>query len=41
MYEQVGYSCPVVISKAVFVVLIWVIAAGKSDAEEKGSVLLN
>jgi len=40
-YEQVGYSCADVIAKAVFGVLIWAIAAGKSDAEAKGSVLLN
>merc|ERR1712078_591622 len=40
-YEQVGYSCADVIAKAVFGVLIWAIAAGKSEAEAKGSLLLN
>ena len=39
--EQVGYSCADVIAKAVFGVLIWAIAAGKSNAEAKGTALLN
>jgi bacteriorhodopsin len=39
MYEQVGYSIADVVAKAVFGVLIWAIAAGKS-AEEQGSGLL-
>jgi len=38
-YEQVGYSIADVVAKAVFGVLIWAIAAGKS-AEEQGNVLL-
>ena len=40
-YEQVGYSCADVVAKAVFGVLIWAIAAGKSEAEEKGSLIPN
>jgi len=39
MYEQVGYSIADVVAKAVFGVLIWAIAAGKSE-EEQGSALL-
>jgi len=35
-YEQVGYSVADVVAKAVFGVLIWAIAAGKSAEEEKG-----
>jgi len=38
-YEQVGYSVADVVAKAVFGVLIWAIAAGKS-AEEEDSRLL-
>merc|ERR1712066_951936 len=38
-YEQVGYSVADVVAKAVFGVLIWAIAAGKS-AEEENSALL-
>merc|ERR1711933_563987 len=38
-YEQVGYSIADVVAKAVFGVLIWAIAAGKS-AEEKDAALL-
>jgi len=38
-YEQVGYSIADVVAKAVFGVLIWAIAAGKS-AEEQGNALL-
>merc|ERR1712227_853507 len=38
-YEQVGYSCADVIAKAVFGVLIWAIAAGKSESEAKESML--
>merc|ERR1712003_220754 len=37
-YEQIGYSIADVVAKAVFGVLIWAIAAGKS--EEEGSGLL-
>jgi bacteriorhodopsin len=40
-YEQVGYSCADVIAKAVFGVLIWAIAAGKSESEAKESMLVN
>jgi len=40
-YEQVGYSCADVIAKAVFGVLIWAIAAGKSESEAKDSLLVN
>merc|ERR1711972_1262152 len=35
-YEQVGYSVADVVAKAVFGVLIWAIAAGKSAEEESG-----
>jgi len=35
-YEQVGYSIADVVAKAVFGVLIWSIASGKSAEEEKG-----
>ena len=35
-YEQVGYSLADVVAKAVFGVLIWAIASGKSAEEEKG-----
>jgi len=35
-YEQVGYSIADVVAKAVFGVLIWAIAAGKSAEEEMG-----
>jgi len=38
-YEQVGYSAADVTAKAVFGVLIWAIAAGKSAEEEKGAIL--
>jgi len=38
-YEQVGYSVADVIAKAVFGVLIWAIAAGKSAEEEKNGLL--
>merc|ERR1711933_665136 len=38
-YEQVGYSIADVVAKAVFGVLIWSIASGKS-AEEENSMLL-
>jgi len=38
-YEQVGYSCADVVAKAVFGVLIWAIANGKSLEEEKGGLL--
>merc|ERR1712013_433441 len=37
-YEQVGYSVADVVAKAVFGVLIWAIAAGKSAEEEKGLI---
>jgi len=40
-YEQVGYSIADVVAKAVFGVLIWAIAAGKSAEEEKGSLISN
>merc|ERR1719380_161737 len=40
-YEQVGYSCADVIAKAVFGVLIWPIAAGKSESEAKESMIVN
>jgi bacteriorhodopsin len=36
MYEQVGYSIADIVAKAVFGVMIWAIAAGKSAEEEKG-----
>ena len=35
-YEQVGYSLADITAKAVFGVLIWAIASGKSAEEEKG-----
>jgi bacteriorhodopsin len=38
-YEQVGYSVADVVAKAVFGVLIWASAAGKSAAEEKNGLL--
>jgi len=38
-YEQVGYSVADVVAKAVFGVLIWAIAAEKSDLEEQGRLL--
>merc|ERR1712039_601228 len=38
-YEQIGYSCSDFISKAVFGVLIWAIAAEKSRLEEEGRLL--
>jgi len=38
-YEQVGYSIADIVAKAVFGVLIWAIAAGKSAAEEKNGLL--
>jgi len=37
-YEQVGYSIADVVAKAVFGVLIWAIASGKSADEEKGLI---
>jgi len=37
-YEQVGYSIADVVAKAVFGVLIWAIAAGKSTEEENGLI---
>merc|ERR1712216_596374 len=36
--EQIGYSCSDVVAKAVFGVLIWAIAAAKSDDEPLGKV---
>jgi len=38
-YEQVGYSLADVIAKAVFGVLIWSIAAGKSEDEERSGLI--
>jgi len=38
-YEQVGYSVADVVAKAVFGVLIWAIAAGKSAEEEQHGLL--
>merc|ERR1712151_1122973 len=38
-YEQVGYSIADVVAKAVFGVLIWAIAAGKSAEEENGGLI--
>jgi len=35
-YEQVGYSIADVVAKAVFGLLIWAIAAGKSEEEDRG-----
>merc|ERR1719273_1140713 len=37
-YEQVGYSIADVVAKAVFGVLIWAIASGKSTEEEQGLI---
>lgn len=37
-YEQIGYSVADVMAKAVFGVVIWAIAAEKSDLEEKGQL---
>lgn len=37
--EQIGYSIADVVAKAVFGVLIWAIAAAKSEALEKGAIL--
>jgi len=37
-YEQVGYSIADVVAKAVFGVLIWAIASGKSAEEENGLI---
>merc|ERR1712124_59506 len=37
-YEQIGYSCADVVAKAVFGVLIWAVASGKSAEEEKGLI---
>jgi len=37
--EQIGYSIADVVAKAVFGVLVWAIAAAKSDAAEKQSLL--
>jgi len=37
--EQIGYSIADVVAKAVFGVLIWAIAQGKSDAEAKERLL--
>jgi len=37
-YEQVGYSLADVVAKAVFGVLIWAIASGKSAEEENGLI---
>jgi len=39
MYEQVGYSIADVVAKAVFGVLIWAIAAGKSAEEQEKALL--
>merc|ERR1711957_966704 len=38
-YEQVGYSLADVVAKAVFGVLIWAIASGKSAEEDNGMLL--
>merc|ERR1711920_861693 len=38
-YEQVGYSIADVVAKAVFGVLIWAIASGKSNEEERNGPL--
>jgi len=38
-YEQVGYSIADVVAKAVFGVLIWAIAAGKSAEEGNGALI--
>jgi len=37
-YEQVGYSIADVVAKAVFGVLIWAIASGKSSEEDSGLI---
>jgi hypothetical protein len=37
-YEQVGYSVADVVAKAVFGVLNWAIASGKSAEEAKGLI---
>jgi len=37
-YEQVGYSLADVVAKAVFGVLIWAIASGKSSEEDSGLI---
>merc|ERR1712107_263310 len=37
--EQIGYSVADVVAKAVFGVLIWAIAAAKSDAMEKEAIM--
>merc|ERR1711957_195771 len=37
-YEQVGYSIADVVAKAVFGVLIWAIASGKSAEEDNGLI---
>merc|ERR1712113_84998 len=39
-YEQVGYSIADVVAKAVFGVLIWAIASGKSTEEEENGSLI-
>lgn len=36
VYEQVGYSMADVVAKAVFGMIIWAIAQGKSDGEDSG-----
>merc|ERR1712014_176452 len=38
-YEQVGYSIADVVAKAVFGVLIWAIASGKSAEEENNKLV--
>ena len=37
--EQIGYSIADIVAKAVFGVLIWAIAAAKSEAMEKEAIL--
>jgi bacteriorhodopsin len=37
--EQIGYSIADVVAKAVFGVLIWAIAAKKSELEDEGALL--
>jgi len=39
VYEQVGYSIADVVAKAVFGVLVWAIAAEKSQLEEQGQLI--
>ena len=39
--EQIGYSVADVVAKAVFGVLIWAIAAKKSELEDEGALLKN